>query len=200
MYIKLLSSGCVLFSKFQVVFRCDPTSKACAFVNFGAGDDKQTIRGKTDKFNKDVSFFIPKIAKFLEECHDKWLKFIDNEREKHCILNFFTIEQMVILQEELVKLGFDTEPSNLVYPLLSIIKHDCTKEDLIEAMEEARKEIEEMSVDNQEEEEEIPKKDETTETIRAKFILEMVEAGYSEEMSMEALNHVDPDEINEGMY
>ena len=91
-YIKLLSSGCVLFSKFQVVFRCDPTSKACAFVNFGAGDDKQTIRGKTDKLNKDVSFFIPKIAKFLEQCHDRWLKFIDNEREKHYILNFFTIE------------------------------------------------------------------------------------------------------------
>ncbi|XP_076109129.1 E3 ubiquitin-protein ligase rnf213-alpha-like [Mytilus galloprovincialis] len=199
-YIKLLSSGCVLFSKFKVKFRCDPESITCAFVSFGEGDIKRTLRGKIDTVNKDVSFFIPKIAKFLEHCHERWLEFIDRKREDHYILNYFSIEQMVILQQELVKMGLEGEPSNQIYPLLSNIKHDCTREDLVDAMEEARDELEHMDIDEDEEvQEELPMEEENSEAAKGKFILQMVEAGYSEGLAREALKNVTPDQIDEGI-
>ncbi|XP_071137105.1 E3 ubiquitin-protein ligase rnf213-alpha-like [Mytilus edulis] len=199
-YIKLLSSGCVLFSKFKVKFRCDPGSVACAFVSFGEGDVKRTIRGKTDAVNKDVSFFIPKIAKFLEQCHERWLEFIDLKREDYYILNYFSIEQMVILQQELVKIGFEGEPSNLIYPLLSNIKHECTRDDLIGAMKEAQDELEEMDIDEAEEsEKEVPFEEEDNEAVKGRFIQQMMEAGYSESLAREALKTVAPDQIDEGI-
>lgn len=197
-YIKLLSSGCVLFSKFHVKFRCDAKSATCAFISFGEAENKHTIRGKVDEENKDVSFFVPKIAKFLEQCHDRWLEFIDNKRDVEYILNFFTIEQMVILQQDLVKLGSRVEVSNLIYPLLSIIKHDCTREDLVEAMEDARIELE-LIEDETEEEEEDNKMEESSVVARAKFIVEVVEAGYPEALAKAALNDgCDPTMVDEG--
>ena len=202
MYIKLLSSGCVLFSSFKVKFRCDPDDVVCTFVSFGEGENKRTMRGKIDTVNKDVSYFIPKIARFLEQCHEKWLDFIDNKREEHYILNNFTIEQMVILQQELVKLGLNSEPSDLVYPLLSVIKHDCMKEDLIIAMEEAKTELEQIDVDFEEEEEEVvPMEEESnTEVAKQKFIQQLMEAGNSEALAREALKHISPDQIDEGLF
>ncbi|CAC5422256.1 RNF213 [Mytilus coruscus] len=198
-YIKLLSSGCVLFSKFHVMFRCDAKSATCAFVSFGEAENKHTIRGKVDEENKDVSFFVPKIAKFLEQCHDRWLEFIDNKREVEYILNFFTIEQMVILQQELVKLGSRVEVSNLIYPLLSIIKRDCTREDLVEAMEDARIELEQIEVKTEEEEEE-NQMEESSVVAKAKFIVEIVEAGYPEVLAKAALNDgCDPTMVDEGI-
>lgn len=96
-------------------------------------------------------------------------------------------------------MGLDGEPSNQIYPLLSNIKHDCTRDDLVEAMEEARDELEQMDIDEDEKvQEEVPMEEENSEAAKGKFILQMVEAGYSEGLAREALKSVTPDQIDEG--
>ncbi|CAC5418279.1 RNF213 [Mytilus coruscus] len=145
-YTKLVAEGCVLFSQWHVKFLCDRTRKACAFINFGFGEDKHTLKGRIDETNEDVSSIIPKLAKFLEQCHKKWLDYIDERREKYYLLNFFTVDQMVILQQELVKLGTEVEPSVLIYPMLSAVKQGCTKEDLVRAMSAAKDDVDKLDL------------------------------------------------------
>ena len=183
---------------FKVKFRCDRNSTTCAFISFGIGNTKRTIRGKLDATNRDVSVFIPKIAKFLENCHVRWLDFINQKREENYILNFFTIEQMVILQEELVKMGFDDETSDLVYPLLSGIKQGCTRGDLVEAMNVASLELKGKDLENQELNAVVSEEVAETEVAKTRFIEEIMDAGNSKALAMEALKHFSPDQIDDG--
>ena len=140
----------------------------------------------------------------MENCLDEWLKYIDDKREEYQLLNHFTIDQMVILQRELVKAKVDSEPSNLIYPLLSSVKRDCTKSDLITAMRQAKADVDKMEVSEQEvdmaEEEVEPCVDEMEDDGKNVdvFIAEMVKAGYNEKLAKAALNHIDPDEVDEG--
>ena len=89
----------------------------------------------------DTGFIIHRLAKFLESCLEDWLKYINEKRNKYLHLNYFTIDQLVQLQRELVKVGTEVEPSVMVYPLLSAVKKDCTPADLREAMKHAQQEL-----------------------------------------------------------
>ncbi|XP_063404431.1 E3 ubiquitin-protein ligase rnf213-alpha-like [Mytilus trossulus] len=203
-YTKLVAEGCVLFSQWHVKFLCDRTRKACAFINFGFGEDKHTLKGRIDDTNEDVSSIIPKLAKFLEQCHKKWLDYIDERREKYYLLNFFTVDQMVILQQELVKLGTEVEPSVLIFPMLSAVKHGCTKEDLVRAMSSAKDDVDKLDSQREEQMEEetqaeaMDAENEADDVKIAKF-LEVMTKSYPIELVREALKHVSPDDIDEGL-
>lgn len=204
-YSKLIEEGCVLFSQWHVKFLCDKGRKACAFIYFGYGEDKHTLKGRIDGENEDVSAIIPKLATFLEQCHEKWLKYIDERREKYYNLNFFTIDQMVILQQELVKIGSNEDPSILIYPLLSAVKKDCTKEDLMMALSSAKTDVERIDIERMEEmkesdEEPIEDMEEPEEQKTSKFIQEMMLAGYEVDLAKEALKNVGPENIDDGNY
>ena len=208
-YIKLVSAGCVLFTNWQAKFLCDPTRKVCAFIKFGSGDGCTQLKGRRDEEGEeDVSTIIPRLAKFMETCLEEWLKYIDRKRDDYHHLNFFTIDQMVILQKQLVLMGGETDPSDLIYPLLSIVKHDCTKMDLIGALRKAKvdvsdKEAElEMIIAENEEDKESDESDEEG-TVKAKtiakFISEIMNSGYTEQLARAALRKgIDPEEIDEG--
>lgn len=202
-YTKLVAEGCVLFSQWHVKFLCDRTRKACAFINFGFGEDKHTLKGRIDDTNEDVSSIIPKLAKFLEQCHKKWLDYIDERREKYYLLNFFTVDQMVILQQELVKLGTEVEPSVLIFPMLSAVKQGCTKEDLVRAMSAAKDDVDKLDSQREEQMEEenqaeaMDAENEADDVKIAKF-LDVMTKSYPIELVREALKHVSPDDIDEG--
>ncbi|XP_063403574.1 E3 ubiquitin-protein ligase rnf213-alpha-like [Mytilus trossulus] len=221
-YAKLVEEGCVLFSQWHFKFLCDRGRLACAFIYFGYGEDRHTLKGRVDESSQDVSAIILKIAKFLEQCHENWLRYIDEKREKYYCLNFFTIDQMVILQQELVKIGSNQEPSALIYPLLSAVKQGCTREDLVKAMSAAKDDVEQMDrqrreeketkdsdeiIQGQEEEEETKDSDEAVienveesdEIKTRKFIQKIVTAGYNMELAKEGLKNVEPDDINGGI-
>ncbi|CAG2252465.1 RNF213 [Mytilus edulis] len=177
---------------------------ACAFINFGAEGDRQTLKGRVDEANKDVSDIIPQLARFLEQCHNKWLEYIDQTRDNYYCLNNFTIDQMVILQQELVKVGSDKEPSALIYPLLSAVKQGCTKEDLVKAMTAAKADIDNASEERKTEmdttdSDEILVDEEPEDLKVQKFIEEMASAGYSPLIAREALKHVESNNIDEGL-
>jgi hypothetical protein len=52
-----------------------------------------------------VQNFIAGVASFLEICHAEWTKYVDAKRQQYPELNFFLIQQLVFLQQELVKPG-----------------------------------------------------------------------------------------------
>lgn len=159
------------------------------------------MKGKVDSRNEDVIAIIPRVAKFLEQCHEKWLEYISEKRDKFYLLNYFTIDQMVILQRELVKLGSDREPSVLIYPLLSAVKPNCTEEELKEAMHSAKTVVDEEestkdcnSDRNETQPEEMSEDDKTV-----AFIKELTEAGYDIDLACQALEHVtSADDIDQG--
>ena len=93
---------------------------------------------------EDTGFIIHKLAKFLEVCLDEWLHYINEKRNTYLHLNYFTIDQLVLLQRELVKIGTDEEPSIMIYPLLSAVKKDCTPADLNEAINQAQQQLDQV--------------------------------------------------------
>ncbi|XP_061169274.1 E3 ubiquitin-protein ligase rnf213-alpha-like [Saccostrea echinata] len=207
-YIKLVSSGCVLFTNWQARFLCDPERKVCAFVKFGSGEGCIQLKGRRSE-DDDVSTVIPKLAKFMENCLDEWLKYIEQKRDEYHHLNFCTIDQMVILQKEIVLMGGEVEPSNFIYPLLSNVKHDCTKMDLIGALKKAKgdvfqKEAEqkaELEENVEEEELDSDNENQAKATAIAKFISAIMDSGFSEKLAREALSKgmIEPEEIDEGL-
>lgn len=201
-YIKLVSAGCVLFTNWEVKFLCDGTRKVCASIDIGSKKQCPDFKGRrTEKEN--LSTIIPKLAKFMETCFEEWLKYIDGKRDDHYLLNFFTIDQMVFLQKQLALI----DPSDLIYPLLYTVKHDCTKRDLIRALKKAKddvshKEAEQKKCVNEKREESNASAEEGLKTAESitNFISEIKLAGFSEELAKEALkNDVDPEDIDEGI-
>jgi hypothetical protein len=52
-----------------------------------------------------VQDFIAGVASFLERCHGEWLEYVDDKRKQHPELNVYTVEQLVFLQQQLVRVG-----------------------------------------------------------------------------------------------
>ncbi|KAK3585584.1 hypothetical protein CHS0354_036771 [Potamilus streckersoni] len=200
-FIKLNSAGCVLFKHWQTKFLCDPKRPVCTFIEFGQGT--KPLKGRRTK-NDDVTAVIPKIARFMENCLDKWIGHINQKRSEYLELNYFTTDQLVILQQELVKVGSSQSLDIKIYPLLSAVKENCTYEDLVDAMKKASKDVEVVQMEVDEEVKEIKvdeevASEETKEKEEQNFIKEMMQAGYSKTLAESALLHVKPDEITEGI-
>ncbi|WAR07285.1 R213A-like protein [Mya arenaria] len=184
-YLKLCSSGCVLFNGWNANF-------ICSLVQERPGRKSDT---------EGLEDMVPKIADFMEKCYGEWLDFIKQKRKDYLYLNFFTIDQLVILQRELVKMGTDEEPSLRIYHLLSAVKENCMQDDVVLAMEKAKKELSvieeepgETSVEIDDEEEEIG--DQAEEKI-ALFIHELMEAGCDEVVARQSVGHVKQEDIDD---
>ena len=103
------------------------------------------LKGRRTK-DEDTGYIIHKLAKFLEVCLDEWLHYINEKRNTYLHLNYFTIDQLVLLQRELVKIGTEDEPSLMIYPLLSAVKKDCTPADLNEAIQQAQHQLDQVDL------------------------------------------------------
>lgn len=75
---------------------------------------------------EDLENIIPELAKFLETCLEDWLRQVKEKRNSYLHLNYFTVDQLVILQRELVKIGTEDAATHLIYPLLSAVKENCS--------------------------------------------------------------------------
>lgn len=197
-----MSKGCVLFSQWHVKIFCERDRHACLIVNFGHGQNKTMLKGRIEQ-HEDVSTVVPLLAKFLEDSHEKWLKFIDEKRDTFYYLNYFSIDQMVFLQQELVKMGTSDKPSKYIYPLLSGIKQDCNQDDLERAMTDAKDGMSNGSESSDDEDDSqthaIAERQIKYDEIDLDFIEQMEKAGFQTELAKEALKHVSsPDDISEG--
>ncbi|XP_060599995.1 E3 ubiquitin-protein ligase RNF213-like [Ruditapes philippinarum] len=195
-YNKLCSAGCVLFHDWSVRCLCDKSKPVALIMQFGQGEDIPTIKGLRSE-TEDLKDLIPKLAKFMENCLMQWLQHIKDKRKQYIHLNYFTVDQLVILQKELVKVGTDQLPSNLLYPLISAVKKNCSHDDLVEAMIDAKEDISESK--HQDEHENNDVQENCEDEKKNIFVEEIVNAGYDLELAIKALDHVDPEDISEGI-
>ncbi|XP_052808603.1 E3 ubiquitin-protein ligase rnf213-alpha-like isoform X2 [Mya arenaria] len=200
-YLKLCSSGCVLFNGWNANFLCSLAQQrpVCAKLEFGKGEDIPELKGRKSDV-EGLEDMVPKIADFMENCYGEWLDFIKQKRKIYRYLNFFTIDQLVILQRELVKMGTEEEPSLRIYHLLSAVKENCMQEDVVLAMEKAKRELSVMEDGPDETSVEIHDQEEIgdqTEEKISQFIHELVEAGYDEEVARKSVDHVKQEDIDD---
>lgn len=97
------------------------------------------------KEEHDVIFQINDMCQFMEECHKDWLEYLDNQRSKFAELNFFTTDQIVFLRNELAKITNKqaTDPvSKYVYPMLHVLKQECSESDIKDAIHAAFQSLE----------------------------------------------------------
>lgn len=195
-YIKLLESGCVLFTSWQARFLCDPKRPVCAFIEFGKEDNIKQLKGRRNDTD-DVITIMPEIAKFMETSLDNWLQYLDEKRYKYQHLNYYTTDQLVILQRELAQCidGNDVDKiPPFIIPMLSVVKSDCDIGDLTDALQKANIKLQTLNRND----EEICSDDRERDAI-ANFLSEMTEAGYTETVARAALkNGVLPTDIING--
>ncbi|KAL3881514.1 hypothetical protein ACJMK2_027946, partial [Sinanodonta woodiana] len=196
-FIKLHSAGCVLFKHWHTMFACDPKRPVCAVIELGQG---KAIKGRQTK-NDDVTAVILKIAKFMENCLDKWIDHISMKRLQYLELNYFTTDQLVILQQELVKVGSNDDIDIRIYPLLSAVKENCLYEDLIDAMKKASRDVDQKKreMEGHEDGEVASKENKDEDLAIQSFIEEMIQAGFSEKLARAALNDVKPGQVTDGV-
>ncbi|WAR07278.1 R213A-like protein [Mya arenaria] len=200
-YLKLCSSGCVLFNGWNANFVCSPghDRPVCATLEFGKGKDIPKLKGRRSD-TEGLEDMVPKIAEFMEKCYGEWLEFIKEKRKIYIYLNFFTIAQLVILQRELVRMGTDEEPTLRIYHLLSAVKENCTQEDVVLAMEKAKRQLFVLDDEPEETIDEIDNQEEMSafgdEKI-ARFVRELVEAGCDETVARKSVHIVNQEDIDE---
>lgn len=74
----------------------------------------------------NVNEYIRKIADFLESCYEEWIDYIAGKRKVFYPLNFYTVDQMVLLQEEIAKYRNGNQVTQFLGPLLSVVKFHCS--------------------------------------------------------------------------
>lgn len=195
-YIKLLESGCVLFTSWRARFLCDPKRPVCAFIEFGKEENIKQLKGRRND-KDDVITIMPEIAKFMETSLDNWLQYLDEKRYEYQHLNYYTTDQLVILQKELVQFidGIDVDKiPPFIIPLLSVVKSDCDIGDLTSALQEANIELQTLNRNDEE-----ICSDDTQSDVIANFLSEMIDAGHKETVARAALKDgVLPTDITNG--
>ena len=123
-YLKICDAGCMLFRCWKAVFYFDKSLTFSANITFG--ESSRPICGSTD----DVLEQINEMCTFLQECLDAWVQHVDKQRKAYYHLNFFSTEQLVMIQNELARLRKNGKPNKCVYPLLAAIKDNISYEEL----------------------------------------------------------------------
>ncbi|KAK7478896.1 hypothetical protein BaRGS_00029877, partial [Batillaria attramentaria] len=154
-YVRLCDDGCVLFLDWTVKFLCDSSRPVCCISQFAEQGQLKGRRGE----NAALEHFIAGVASFLEECHSDWLQHLNQKRNTYPELNVYTVEQLVFLQKQLVRVS-SGDVSELVYPMLSLLKSQCTPDDLEAALGldwcmKHEKDVEENEEGNNDEEEDV---------------------------------------------
>ncbi|XP_048239631.1 E3 ubiquitin-protein ligase rnf213-alpha-like [Haliotis rufescens] len=194
-YIRLCTDGCVLFNCWKGKFLCGEDTKVCTFLEFGQGDNLETLKGHRGV--EGVGGFIHALANEFEVFHDEWMNYVSNRRDEYLELNFYTIDQLVFLQRELIKLGTEEEPSVRVYSMLSLIKPDCTQADLTDAMQAAQDAVFTKDKDTDKEMEvDVPLEESD---LKQAFINAMLETNFSNGLARLALEAIGPDDIDSGI-
>ncbi|XP_061196022.1 E3 ubiquitin-protein ligase rnf213-alpha-like [Saccostrea echinata] len=202
-FIKLYSSGCVLFKQWSFEFLCNKSVENCAFVKFGQ-QQESTLKGTNTKSRDEhlsqddvVNDYMQKIADFLEDCYEQWMGHVRETRDRFYPLNFFTVAQMIILQEELAMYRHGSHDSKHLLALLSYVKSDCSLEDL----EFAFKSLDEQLTKQQDKD--VIGESSASQENRAiqDFLKAAVDAGMSKRRAMQCIqsNAFDPQDIESSL-
>ncbi|KAM6403591.1 E3 ubiquitin-protein ligase RNF213-like [Rhynochetos jubatus] len=121
-FIDLYSAGNMLFRSWVAHVYCSP-KRECVVIDFSLGLIP-VLEGRGD-----IAALLPGLCKMMERFLESWKSFMYEKRFQHFYLNYYTAEQLVYLCTEL---GRGT-PSQGALMMLSFLKHDCTKQDVLRA-------------------------------------------------------------------
>lgn len=112
--------------------------------------DRSVVKGTNVPENKEesnithsnVNEYIRTIADFMESCYKEWIDYIAGKRNVFYPLNFYTVDQMVLLQEEIAKYRIGNQTTQFLCPLLSIVKSQCLLDpDLDDAIDKVQEKL-----------------------------------------------------------
>ncbi|KAM6344814.1 E3 ubiquitin-protein ligase RNF213 isoform 2-T4 [Alca torda] len=122
-FIDLYSAGNILFRSWLAHVHCSPKRDSCVLIDFSLGLIP-VLEGQGD-----MASVLPGLCKTMESFLERWKSFMYEKRFQHFYLNYYTAEQLVYLCTEL---GQGT-PSQEALMMLSFLKHNCTKQDILRA-------------------------------------------------------------------
>lgn len=133
----------------------------------------------------NVNEYIRRIADFLESCYEEWVQYIKEKRNVFYPLNFYTVDQMVLLQEEIAKYRNGNHVTKFLCPLLSLVKFQCSLQpDLVYAVDKVQEEL--LTSEQTSKMENISKKNSHTEAIQ-KFLQIAEKSGISRKHALRAI-------------
>ncbi|KAM6245288.1 E3 ubiquitin-protein ligase RNF213 [Porphyrio hochstetteri] len=122
-FIDLYSAGNMLFRSWIAQVYCSPKRELCVLLDFSLGLIP-ALEGRGD-----VAAVLLGICKMMENFLESWKSFMYEKRLQHFYLNYYTAEQLVYLCTELGQ-GM---PSQGALMMLSFLKHNCTRRDVLRA-------------------------------------------------------------------
>lgn len=128
---QLHASGCILFKRWTFEFHCNPNAGRNVIIRT---HDLSVVKGtnypqrneESECAQSNVNEYIKKIADFMENCYEEWVNYIKEKRSIFYPLNFYTVDQMVLLQEEIAKYRNGSEDLRFLCPLLSLVAPHCS--------------------------------------------------------------------------
>lgn len=130
-FIQLHASGCILFKHWRFEFHCNPNAGCSVMIKT---HEQSVVKGTNIRYDSEeseaprsnVNEYIRRIADFMEKCYEEWVRYINEKRKSFYPLNFYTVDQMVLLQEEMARYRNRKEASRFLCPLLSLIRTKCS--------------------------------------------------------------------------
>ncbi|XP_078334025.1 uncharacterized protein LOC144625716 [Crassostrea virginica] len=121
-FLDVLHLGCHFFENVTLEFSNNP-DKVCCFTKKGT---KLVAFTQHEMKHDCMTDCIVKVTRVFEKCYKSWTMFIEDERSRIYILNFFTTKQIVQLQSELFKVSKSLKAvQHILLPLISLINEDC---------------------------------------------------------------------------
>ena len=111
-YIVLIKTGNILFRNWTATVYCNDKSNFTARINFGVKSENQNIFANRKKEKTTINS-LNKTIQFLKKASDEWLGHIEEKRYDFSTLNFFQIDQIVMLRKYLANFIQKTNSSNL---------------------------------------------------------------------------------------
>lgn len=196
----------MLFHHWKAIFFCDPKKVNKVYIDFGPNDDLTLKSG-----GRVVIENILEICQFMESCLEDWLLYVREQREEFCYLNFFTTQQLMILQRELSRIRNYSEDDvalRNILSLLSLVKKDCTYKDVCRSISNGFLMLGKVKVDKSEEiadqEEDLPcrhENEDDEDEATQKFIAAMIESDFSRELALRALGSgIEPTNVEDGKH
>ncbi|KAM6377190.1 E3 ubiquitin-protein ligase RNF213 [Pluvialis apricaria] len=122
-FIDLYSAGNMLFHSWLARVYCSPKRESCILIDFSL-EPIPVLEGQGA-----TAAVLPGLCKTMESFLESWKSFMYEKRFQHFYLNYYTAEQLVYLCTELGQ-GM---PSQEALMMLSFLKHNCTKQDVLRA-------------------------------------------------------------------
>ncbi|KAM6050451.1 E3 ubiquitin-protein ligase RNF213 isoform 2-T2 [Chlamydotis macqueenii] len=122
-FIDLYSAGNMLFRSWLAHVYCSPRRESCVLIDFSVGPIP-VLEGQGD-----MTTVLLGLCKTMESFLESWKSFMYEKRFQHFYLNYYTAEQLVYLCTELGQ----EMPSQDALMMLSFLKHNCTKQDVLRA-------------------------------------------------------------------